>query len=594
LTTPVGIAFLILVVVLSLLGHFGLPDGVIATVLGGGTLIAVTVLGINGATMQTSEFHLAGRGASVAANGMAGAAAAISVSLFLGLGGDAFADMGGAFALTGGVGLGLLFLAIGITPYFRKSGAFGVVDFLGIRYGSRIVRVVAAVVTVSALIGALAATLAFSAWLTAYIFAVDAEAALAIAAAAVVIPTVLGGIRSTTRTAPIEYLVLALGILVPVTLISAREYGLPLAPLAFGLAAKDAALLALASGRELAISSAGQFSLLGSSGEFQSFAAFVVMAAGTASLPHLIMRSATVRGPHRARRSSAWTLLLVLVVALAAPAYAAFAKLVIFSEVADGTLESLPLWVFEFGQLSLVHICGAAAVSPDAVAAACAAVPGFAGTISADQIAIAPDAVVLAAPSIFGLPYVTTALLSIGALIAALAAAKAIAFAVASAIGQDLYGNVIGVHASAGRRLILTRLLIVSAVALASWIAANVTETPRFIPAAIAMVASGLFPPLILSAWWKRANAYGAVAGMVAGSIVTAGVIADLWYPGFLPFGHLGLDELSSAMLGIPAGFVTMIAASLATPAPSEEQQALVDAIRRPGGTPFVQESESL
>jgi hypothetical protein len=37
-----------------------------------------------------------------------------------------------------------------------------------------------------------------------------------------------------------------------------------------------------------------------------------------------------------------------------------------------------------------------------------------------------------------------------------------------------------------------------------------------------------------------------------------------------------------------------MIAASLATPAPSEEQQALVDAIRRPGGTPFVQESESL
>jgi len=103
-----------------------------------------------------------------------------------------------------------------------------------------------------------------------------------------------------------------------------------------------------------------------------------------------------------------------------------------------------------------------------------------------------------------------------------------------------------------------------------------------------------LFPALILAVWWKRANATGAVAGIIAGGVTTAAIVADHHFPGFLPFGRLGLDDLTAGIVGMPVGFIVAVAASLAADAPPEERQMIIDAIRRPGGTPFVQETESL
>ena len=65
---------------------------------------------------------------------------------------------------------------------------------------------------------------------------------------------------------------------------------------------------------------------------------------------------------------------------------------------------------------------------------------------------------------IVGLPYVVTALIAVGALAAALAAANAMALAIAEALGHDIYGRLIDPHASAGRRLIVTRLLLIGTV----------------------------------------------------------------------------------------------------------------------------------
>jgi cation/acetate symporter len=75
-------------------------------------------------------------------------------------------------------------------------------------------------------------------------------------------------------------------------------------------------------------------------------------------------------------------------------------------------------------------------------------------------------------------------------------------------------------------------------------------------------------------------------------------VVVEYRYPGLLPLGPLdpaalGLNELTAAIVGLPAGFLAAVAVSLATAPPSEDDMALVDAIRRPGGTPFIQEIES-
>jgi cation/acetate symporter len=280
---------------------------------------------------------------------------------------------------------------------------------------------------------------------------------------------------------------------------------------------------------------------------------------------------------------------------LTAPAYAAFAELAILKDVIGAAADGLPAWMFTFGRLGLVKVCGVDAVSVAAVKEACRA----GGRLLASDVAVGADAIVLAWPEIVGLPHVTSVLLAVGALAAVLAAAGAIAFAIGSALGHDLYARLIGVRASAGRHLAVTRLLLIAVVVVGAWLAANRADDAFALAlAAISLSAGGLFPALFAAVWWRRANASGAVAGMAAGFAATAAIVVAYRYPGLLPLGpfepyRLGLSELSAAIVGLPVGFVAIVAVSLVTPRPSEERQSVLDAIRRPGGQPFVQEGES-
>jgi cation/acetate symporter len=384
--------------------------------------------------------------------------------------------------------------------------------------------------------------------------------------------------------------VLALAFLAPVAIVSSREFGLPLPHLTYGLALKDAALLVLASGRDLAAALPSRLLPFSTSGGLAALGTIVSVTAGVATLPHLLLRSATVTGPDRARRATGWSLFFVLAIVLAAPAYAAFARLVILREVVDVSLDGLPDWIFTFGKLGLARICGVDAVSVNALLAACVS-----DTLPANQLAISGDAIVLAAPAIFDLPYAFSALISAGALAATLAAANAMVFAIGSAVGHDLYGGVIDKRATAGRLLIVTRLAIVLAVAAAAWLGyRHGDDAFRLALSAISLSAGGLFPAVILAVWWKRANAPGAIAGVVIGTLVTAVIIVGYVFPDATPAVSFGFTDLTAAIAGMIAGFIATVGVSLATPAPTVERQAIVDAIRRPGGEPFVQESESL
>jgi cation/acetate symporter len=522
---------------------------------------------------------------------MATAAAAISSFGFLGVGARFFGTGYAATAIVLGFTLGLLILSVAIAPYFRKSSAFGLADFLGLRYGGRAVRIAAVAVIVPALLTGLTSALAVAAFMTQMLLAVPQGTALGMVTAVVLVAVALGGLRAVTRSAALEYVMLALAIVVPAAVVSFREYGWPLPPLVFGEAVKDAALLASASGRALAAPFAGGFAPTGGNG----FAEMIVLAAGIASFPHVVLRSAAARGPDRARRAAAWALAAVLLVTLMAPAYPAFARLAIQRELADSPIEMLPDWVFTFGNLGLVRLCGIAATSVDAVLGACSALPDFTGNLNVGNLAIGSDAIVLGGPAMADLPYVATALAATGALVACLAAAKAMGFALAAAIGHDLYAGVIDMHASAGRQLIITRLAAAVTIGFAAWFAGGAQDAAFGVaPVAIALSAGGLFPALVLGIWWRRANTTGAVAGIVAGGLLTAVLIVEHRFPGFLPFGRLGFDDLTAGILGMPAGFLAAVAASLVSEPPSEERQMTLDAIRRPGGTPFVQETESL
>src|SRR5690606_16731823 len=109
------------------------------------------------------------------------------------------------------------------------------------------------------------------------------------------------------------------------------------------------------------------------------FALILCLMIGTASLPHVLMRYFTTPSVKEARISVAWSLLFIFLLYFTAPAYAAFSKLEVYSTLIGKNLTDLPQWVYNWGSLGLVNICGKAAASVEAVKTACGAVAGHGG-----------------------------------------------------------------------------------------------------------------------------------------------------------------------------------------------------------------------
>ena len=94
---------------------------------------------------DTKGFYVAGRGVPAHANGMATAADWMSAASFISMAG-LISTMGysGGVYLMGWTG-GYVLLALLLAPYLRKSGRYTVPDFVGDRYESNVVRVIAVV-----------------------------------------------------------------------------------------------------------------------------------------------------------------------------------------------------------------------------------------------------------------------------------------------------------------------------------------------------------------------------------------------------------------------------------------------------------------
>jgi len=99
---------------------------------------------------------------------------------------------------------------------------------------------------------------------------------------------------------------------------------------------------------------------------------------------------------------------------------------------------------------------------------------------------------------------------------------------------------------------------------------------------AFCFACSGLFFPLVLGVWWKRANRPGAIAGMVCGFGAGSAYLYYVFTLGGEPI--LGLDHLRFGIVGMAVSFVTMVVVSLLTEAPDAETQAMVDRTRIPEG----------
>ncbi|MBN8997673.1 MAG: hypothetical protein J0H94_20880 [Rhizobiales bacterium] len=573
-------AFALFATVVAVIAELGIVDRLVAFLVIGVPLASFAVIGIAGRTLSEADFLVAGRHVPPVFNGFVTAAAIAGLTGLLGPAAIFLADPAAGAAVALGTAIGLALLAVIVAPYFRKSGAITAADFLAIRYGGRLVRVAGLVVLLAVAFPALAAALAAAGWVGSLTFGIRPEIAVTVAVAVTLFSSLLGGLRAVTLVAGAEGVIFLLALLVPPSLAAIENGDFPFPQLTYGYILQDAdsfeGTLNVLAGHVFPQPPGGWTWLP---------AIVMTLAAGIAVLPHVLTRVGSARSADGARRTAGWALFFSLAALLTAPAIAAYVRLAILRDVVGSSLGDLPDWIFDFGRHGLVKLCGVEATSPDAVAAACTPVIGAGGVVGSAALAVDPDAVNLGFAGIMGLPYVLTALIAAGAIAASLAAAALLLATIGNALGHDLYGRMLNRRSTAGRRLILSRLLYVVIGILAGWFALHRGEINFAIAAATPALAAGaLFPPIVLGIWWRRTTRLGALAGMAAGLAAVIGHFALARHGGgfVVGFGSAAVPALAAGIYGLAAGLAATIGISLVTPAPDEERQVIVDAIRRP------------
>ncbi|NIU63046.1 MAG: cation acetate symporter, partial [Pseudomonas stutzeri] len=111
---------------------------------------------------------------------------------------------------------------------------------------------------------------------------------------------------------------------------------------------------------------------------------------------------------------------------------------------------------------------------------------------------------------------------------------------------------------------------------------------------AFGIAAASLFPALMMGIFSKRVNSAGAVAGMLVGVVSTAVYIFLYlgWFfiPGTNSLANtpdqwwMGISPQAFGAVGAILNFIVAYAVSLATQAPPQEIQDLVESVRTPKG----------
>ncbi|MDE0806069.1 MAG: cation acetate symporter [Longimicrobiales bacterium] len=534
---------------------------------------------------STKEFYIAGGGVSPLANGMATAADWMSAASFISMAGlISFRGYDGSVYLMGWTG-GYVLLALLLAPYLRKFGAYTVPDFVGDRYYSQTARIVAVVCAIFISFTYVAGQMRGVGIVFGRFLEVPIETGVLIGMCIVFFYAVLGGMKGITYTQVAQYCVLIFAYLVPAIFLSLMITGNPIPQIGLGGIDQE-------SGMFLLDRLNGLHSELGfasyTSGEKSTTDIFFITAAlmaGTAGLPHVIIRFYTVPKVKDARISVGWALLFIAILYTTAPAIAVFARTNLLNTVSEQSYSEMPEWFTTWESTGLISFQDhnqdglIQFVGPEAQTAN--------GNPIANELTIDPDIMVLANPEISGLPNWVIALVAAGALAAALSTAAGLLMVVSSAVSHDLLKKSLLPEITERGELIAARVSAGLAVGVAGYLGIN---PPGFVAEVVAfafgLAAASFFPAIILGIFSKRMNRYGAVSGMIAGITFTAGYIIYFKFinPSLNTQDHwwFGISPEGIGTLGMLLNLIVATTISQLTPAPPERVVALIDHMRMP------------
>jgi cation/acetate symporter len=536
---------------------------------------------------DTEGFYVAGHGVPAVANGAAIGADWMSAASFISMAGlIAFQGYGGSVYLMGWTG-GYVLLALLLAPYLRKFGKYTVPDFVGDRY-SETARGVAAVAAIFVSLTYVAGQMrgvgiVFSRYVGIEIFGNAVTGGVLIGMAVVLFYAVLGGMKGITWTQVAQYSVLIVAYLIPAVAIAYTLSGNPIPQISFGNIAQDLN---------------GLQQELGFPGHTEPFAVpnrnmlnvFLITASlmiGTAGLPHIIVRFYTTKTVRDARASAFWALLFIAILYTTAPAVAVFAKTNFINTVEGASVNNLPQWVVDWQDAGLITIEDKNGDGQISYRTGEADDPESENEITPDQ-----DIMVLANPQIAGLPAAVVGLVAAGGLAAALSTASGLLLVISSSVAHDFYYKRFRPNATEAQQLRAGRIAMAVAIIVAGYFG---IYPPGFVGQVVAfafgLAAASFFPVIVLGIFWKRANAKGAIAGMLTGLIVTAAYIVAT-VPSEAGALFLGLDPLFGispegfGFIGMILNLIVTVVVSKATAPPPQKMMDLIEDIRYPTTAP--------
>jgi cation/acetate symporter len=642
--------FVAFIVILAILEQIGLPRVAIGYVFLFATIGLYATIGIISRTADVAEYYVAGRRVPAVFNGMATGADWMSAASFIGMAGGLYLQGFDGLAFIMGWTGGYCLVAFLLAPYLRKFGQFTIPDFLGARYGGHTARTIGILAAILCSFTYVVAQITGVGLITSRFTEVEFGLGVFLGLGGILVCSFLGGMRAVTWTQVAQYIILIIAYLIPVIWLSVKHTNVPVPQIMYGqvlgrLAEREDQLIndpkekevrAIFKQREQdakarvdALPGSWDQSKVGVEKDYpksaeaakkawtketddnkkraappvkhaqpfyssktdpaeaekerktkrRNFLALIFcLMLGTAALPHILMRYYTTPSVNQARRSVFWSLFFIFLLYFTAPALAVLVKFDLYTLVVGSEFARLPEWVAAWNAVdpTLVTITD---LNGD-------------GLVQLAEIKLDQDIIVLATPAIAGMPYVITGLVAAGGLAAALSTADGLLLTISNALSHDFYYKMINPNASTKRRVTISKVLLLF-VALAA--ASVATQKPAdilfLVSAAFSFAASAFFPALVAGVFWKRANAWGAVAGMVSGlgvcfyymattqpwlrSVfgVTSPIDANKWF---------GIEPISAGLFGVPVGVIVLVVVSLLTKPPDPHVQELVEHVRYP------------
>ena len=563
-----------LVLLLIIFEQLGTPDTLLRWVMLIGPLLLYAAIAASVFTKDPLDFFVVGRrvpagytGLGIASSAMGATGIVAMTGVFFIIGFDAL------FIVIGGLA-GLVLMAVMLAPFLRKFGMFTVPSYLGRRFDSRSVRILCAALIAVPMLLLLAAELRIGAFVAAWLVGQPQSLMVVLMTFCVVLGLVFGGMRSFTWTSSAQAIAAILALIVPVAVVAVMATNFPLPQLTHGPLLRELVRNEVIQGLPIVEASSFAFMLpgdgmlpmakrftepFGNVGPAAFVVAMLTVAAGVASAPWLLPRVTMTPGVYETRKSLGWATVFFSLVMLTVASVSVFMRDNVMDIVAAAGSTTVPGWLQQLTELGFAQIDTRST------------------RLVFASFSFWRDTVFLSLPIAAGLPNVFAYFAAAGAVAAALVAAGAVVGALGNVIAEDVINGLSWEPLPSEPRVWVARIAF-GVVAILGGLMALVapTDALSLLLTCLALTGSTLFPVLALSIWWKRMNAFGAMAGLASGfgvAVVT-----------MLAGSAIGLDGALAGLLGIPASVLGTILASLATPAPTRSVLELVREMRVPGG----------